>query len=78
MKCYGRQPDSGNPTVRDDNGGYRKRGRDFGLINLAQAGESKTRNIDARACNLPTRSSQQGCESSEVQVFAPSISHSDG
>ena len=24
-KCYGRQPDSGNPTVRDENGGLRKR-----------------------------------------------------
>ena len=25
-KCHGRQPDSGNPTVRDDTGGLRKRG----------------------------------------------------
>ena len=24
-KCHGRQPDSGNPTVRDDTGGLRKR-----------------------------------------------------
>ena len=24
-KCYGRQPDSGNPTVRDEKGGIRKR-----------------------------------------------------
>ncbi len=25
-KCHDRQPDSGNPTVRDENGGLRKRG----------------------------------------------------
>ena len=26
MKCYGRQPDSVNPTVRNENGGLLKRG----------------------------------------------------
>jgi hypothetical protein len=29
MKGYSRQPDSGDPTVRDENGGYRKRGYEF-------------------------------------------------
>jgi len=31
---FGRQPDSGNPTVRDENGGLRKRGQvDWAGIN---------------------------------------------
>lgn len=50
-ESYGRQPDSGNPTVRDDKGGLRKRDARFAM---PLATKLETMDI-LEAVNLPMR-----------------------
>jgi hypothetical protein len=56
MKGYSRQPYSGNPTVRDENGGHRKRGYNLSgktPINMGSGDRSWESKV-ARLCSIQT------------------------
>ena len=62
-KCYGRQPDSGNPTVRDETGGLLKRElRYFWIEAIMRKQMSSHQNLMLRALQIyPNKSQARFC-----------------